>query len=98
MSYWLHPDAEAELAEAAAYYADRASTAVAEALLAEFERIVDLLVENQHRGPHAENGLRVYHFDRFPYTVVYEPDKRLGPQIFAIAHQHREPGFWRARR
>lgn len=70
MSYWLHPEAEAELGDAAAYYAEHASLAVAEASLAEFERVRDLLVENQYRGPHGENGLRVYHFYRFPYTLV----------------------------
>ena len=98
MSYWLHPDAEAELGDAAAYDAEHASPAVAEAFLAEFERIRDLLVENPQRGPHAEDGLRVYHFDRFPYTVVHEPDDQAGPRIFAIAHQHRAPGYWRDRR
>lgn len=98
MSYWLHPDAEAELGDAAAYYAAHASLSVAEAFLGEFERIRDLLVENPQRGPHAEFGLRVYHFDRFPYTVVYEPDEQAGPRILAIAHQHREPGYWRDRR
>lgn len=97
MSYWLHPDAEAELGEAALYYAEHASLAVAEAFLAEFERVRDLLVENQLRGPHAEYGLRAYHFDRFPYTVLYEADIKAGPQIFAVAHQHREPGYWLAR-
>ena len=97
MSHWLHPDAEAELGDAAVYYAEHASRAVAEAFLAEFERVRDLLVENQFRGPHADHGLRLYHFDRFPYTVVYETDELAGPQIFAIAHQHRAPGYWRAR-
>jgi plasmid stabilization system protein ParE len=82
---------------AAVYYAQHASLAVAEAFLAEFERVRDLLVENPRRGPHGDYGLRVYHFDHFPYTVVYEPDERLGPQIYAIAHQHREPGYWAAR-
>jgi plasmid stabilization system protein ParE len=96
VSYWLHPDAEAELGEAAVYYAKHASLAVAEAFLAEFERVRDLLVENQLRGPHSDYGLRVYHFDRFPYTVVYEPEQS-GPQIYAIAHQHREPGYWAER-
>jgi plasmid stabilization system protein ParE len=98
VSYWLHPEAEAELGEAAAYYAGHASVAVAEAFLVEFERILGLLVENQQRGPHAEDGLRLYHFERFPYTVVYEPDEIAGPQIFAIAHQHRRPHYWRERR
>jgi plasmid stabilization system protein ParE len=97
VSCWLHPDAEAELADAAVYYAEHANFALAEAFLAEFERVRDLLVENPQRGPHAEGGLRVYHFDRFPYSVIYEPDDQDGPLIFAIAHQHREPGYWRER-
>ncbi len=93
MSYCLHPEAEAELGDAALYYAEHASLAVAEAFLAEFERVRDLLIENVERGPHGEYGFRVYHFDRFPYTVIYEPSD-AGPQIYAVAHQHREPGYW----
>ena len=65
-----HPEAEAELGEAAIHYAEHASRAVAEAFLAQFERVRDLLVENQARGPHADYGLRVYRFDRFPYSVI----------------------------
>jgi plasmid stabilization system protein ParE len=97
VSYWLHPDAEAELAEAALYYAKHASRSVAEAFLAEFEQACDRLVENQLRGPRGDGGLRVLHFDRFPYTLVYEPDTDYGPQVYAVAHQHREPGYWRER-
>ncbi len=81
MSYWLHPEAEAELGDAAVFYAEHASRRVAEAFLAEFECVLDLLVENQFRGPHGEFGLRVYYFDRFPYTVIYETDEHQGPQI-----------------
>ena len=70
MSHWLHPDAEIELGDAGVFYATHASLAIAEAFLAEYERVRDLLIENQQRGPHGEGGLRVYHFDRFPYTIV----------------------------
>ena len=97
MSYSIHPDAEAELGNAAVYYATHASGMIALAFLAEYERVRDLLIENQQRGPRGEDGLRVYHFDRFPYTVVYEEDDVNGPQIFAIAHQSREPGYWNDR-
>lgn len=93
MTYWIHPEAEAELGDAAVYYAGHASAAVAEAFLAEFQRVMDIITENQARGPHGGSGFRVYHFDRFPYTVIYEQDSR-GPQIYAVAHQHREPGYW----
>lgn len=94
MNFWIHPEAEAELGDAAAYYATHASSAIAEAFLLEFERVRDLLVENQWRGPHGEEEMRVYHFDRFPYTVMYLVDEQRGPQIFAVAHQSREPGYW----
>jgi plasmid stabilization system protein ParE len=97
VTYWLHPEAEVELGDAAAYYAEHASLSVAEAFLSEFERVRDLLAENQLRGPHGDFGMRVYHFDRFPYTVIYEADAQSGPQIYAIAHQHREPGYWFSR-
>lgn len=97
MSYWIHPDAEIELGDAAVHYAAHASRAIAEAFLAEYERVLELIVENQQRGPHAELGLRVYHFDRFPYTLIYGEDAALGPQIFAVAHQSREPRYWSAR-
>lgn len=94
MSHWLHPDAEAELGDAAVYYATHASLAIAEAFLAEYERVRDLLVENQRRGPHLDDGLRVYYFDRFPYSLIYAEDTERGPQIYAVAHQSREPGYW----
>ncbi|MBK7685893.1 MAG: type II toxin-antitoxin system RelE/ParE family toxin [Rhodocyclaceae bacterium] len=97
MKHWIHPDAEAELGDAAVYYATHASSLIAAAFLAEFERVRDLLIENQQRGPHSDDDLRIYHFDRFPYTVVYGIDEVNGPQIFAIAHQRRAPGYWRER-
>ena len=93
MSYWIHPDAETELGDAALYYSEQASTMIAMAFLAEFERVLALLVENQQRGPHYDDGLRVYHFERFPYTVIYEEDPVQGPQIFSVAHQRRKPRY-----
>ncbi|MBA3057986.1 MAG: type II toxin-antitoxin system RelE/ParE family toxin [Gammaproteobacteria bacterium] len=97
MTYAIHPDAEAELLDAAMFYAERASKVIAAAFLDEFERVLDLIVDNQHRGAKSDDGLRVYHFDRFPYSVIYEDNEALGPQILAIAHQRREPGYWRDR-
>lgn len=97
MSHWLHPAAETELGDAAVYYAEHASLAIAHAFLAEYERVCKLLVENQERGPHLGPVLRVYHFDRFPFSLIYEEDEERGPQIYAVAHQRREPGYWSAR-
>lgn len=97
MSHWLHPAAEAELGDAAVYFAQHASRAIAEAFLAEYARVRDLLVEDQRRGPPLQDGLRIYHFNRFPYSLIYEEDLDRGPQIYAVAHQSREPGYWARR-
>jgi len=98
VSHWIHPEAEIELEEAALYLAAHASPAIAEALLLEFERVVRLLVENPQRGPHSDFGMRLYHLDRFHYTVFYDEDPMLGPQIYAVAPQARDPGYWLERR
>jgi plasmid stabilization system protein ParE len=98
MSHWLHPEAEIELEEAALYLAEHVSPALALAFLLEYDRVVALLVENQQRGPHSDFGLRMYHLDRFHYTVFYEEDVALGPQIYAVAPQARDPGYWLGRR
>jgi toxin ParE1/3/4 len=94
VNYWIHPEAEAELEEAALYIAEHGSPALAEALLLEYERVVALLVENQQFGPHSGFGMRMYHLDRFHYTVFYEEDTTFGPQIYAFAPQARDPGYW----
>ena len=98
MSDFIHPEAEIELGDAALYYATHASKVIATAFLLEFQRVRILLSENQQRGSRLEEGLRVYHFNRFPYSVIYEENETDGPQIFAIAHQSREPGYWIDRR
>ena len=48
MTHSIHPDAEAELGDAAVYYATHASHAIAEAFLAEYERVRDLIIQNQN--------------------------------------------------
>lgn len=96
MSSWLHPEAEAELGDAAVYYAEHASKAIAAAFVVEFERVLALLVANQYLGTSADEGLRTYPIKRFPYSLVYR-EHSAGPQIYAVAHQHREPGYWQER-
>jgi plasmid stabilization system protein ParE len=97
VSYWLHEQADAELVDAALYYAEHASKAIAFALLGEFERVIELLQRNQQLGTPKEQGMRIYPLRRFPYSVVYREDADAGPQVYAVAHQNREPGYWQGR-
>ena len=88
--------AENDLISTAVFYAQQASSQVASAFLTEFERVITLLVWNPQLGNSVAEGIRVYPFHRFPYFVVYR-DAEIGPRIYAIAHQKREPGYWRNR-
>jgi toxin ParE1/3/4 len=98
VSYWLHEEAEAELNDAAMYYAEQATPRIALAFLGEFERVIDLLQLNQQLGTRKEAGMRVHPFRRFPYSIVYREDTEAGPKVYAVAHQSRQPGYWRNRR
>ena len=44
------------------------------------ELLIDLQVGKSHSRPYVSEGaLRVYHFDRFPYALIYAEDSTYGP-------------------
>ena len=96
MTYSLHPEAEEELASAAAFYKEHAGLVLANAFLAEFERVAKLLVQLPELGTPTASGLRIHPFRRFPYSVVYRATPE-GPRILVVGHQHRRPNYWRGR-
>jgi plasmid stabilization system protein ParE len=97
LTHWIHPGAEAELGDAAVYYAQHASKVIAIAYLKEFERVTTLVEGNQQLGTPGDEGMRTYPFQKFPYSLVYRESAAVGPQVYAVAHQSREPGYWRNR-
>jgi|GEM_PF-3417494 len=46
MKYWLHPEAENDLRDAAEFYRKHADIALSQALLAEFEHAMHLLLKH----------------------------------------------------
>lgn len=97
MKYWLHPEAENDLRGAAEFYSTHADAALSQALLAEFEHAMHLLLEHPRLGPPWRSNMRRYVMRRFPYSVIYSVSgEEL--RIFAVAHHSRRPGFWRNRR
>jgi len=96
----LEPEASAELEEAARWYESRS-----QGLGFGFLRAVDAALERIARWPEA--GAFVPHLpadvaarrvpvSRFPYHIVYLPSAGA-IRVLAIAHDHREPGYWRSR-
>ncbi len=97
MNYWLHPEAEHDLREAAEFYRKKAGAPLSQAFFAEFEHAIGLLLEYPRLGAIWRFGRRRLLMRRFPYGVIYT---MAGEQIrvLAVAHSSRRPGYWRRRR
>jgi len=60
VTYWLHPDAERDIADALDFYTERAAPLVAQRFLIESERVASLLVEHPGLGTPTTRGRRVF--------------------------------------
>jgi plasmid stabilization system protein ParE len=92
----LSAEADRELAEAAAHYAQEASPELALAFVVEFERTVGLLRTHPQIGAPWKRGRRRFRLFRFPYSIVYYV-KGDELRIIAVAHHRRRPGYWAGR-
>jgi toxin ParE1/3/4 len=93
--YTFHPDADAELEEAALFYESRMA-GLGRSFAAEVERTIALLREYPDAGSAVGPKRRRVLVARFPYSIVYRQDPDV-IVIVAVAHQRRRPGFWRRR-
>lgn len=97
----VEDEAQAEAEGQAAYYVERAGSAVALAFVAELEAIYGGLVEarlvgvNQPRVKFRLPIKRVF-MDRFPFAVVFFIDGDV-VRVVAVEALRRRPGYWRAR-
>jgi plasmid stabilization system protein ParE len=91
----LHPDADAEISEAARYYESRQPGLGAD-LLGEVEQAFDQISLNPEASQKIGRRVRRKHLWRFPYNLVYAVyPERI--RIVAFAHQKRRPFYWRKR-
>lgn len=81
--------------EAEAYLWYFASTPLAaDAFRTEVLDKIDSLVDDADTWPKDENGIHFRILSRFPYTVHYGLEGGVAT-ILAVAHQRREPGYWK---
>lgn len=87
------PAAEADIADAFAWYRERNATAADAFRAAVFDAIDRISLAPLSR-PEDDNGNRNRVLSRFPYSVIYE---LLGNTVtvLAVAHHRRSPGYWR---
>jgi len=90
-----HPDAEAELIEAAQFYERRVPTLGAQFLDAA-DRAIGVIQDAPGRWSVIEADVRHYLMPRFPHAIYYRvlPDQI---RILAFKHHSRHPDYWRYR-
>ena len=91
MKVVLHPGAERDVAEAAAFYASEASPALAGRFVAEIDRVARLLLDNPGLGTRRSRDRRGFPMPGFPYTVIYKGTSD-GIVILVVKHDRRRPG------
>lgn len=95
MGLIYHPDAEAELIEAAQYYERRVATLGVQ-FLDDADRAASLILETPERWRIIEEDVRTYLMARFPYAIYYRVlSDRV--HILAFKHHSRHPDYWRYR-
>jgi len=90
-----HPDAEAELIDAAQFNEGRQSTLVAQ-LFDAVDRAVAAIQKAPDRWSIVESDIRKYLIPRFPYAIYY---RAMSDAIHILAFKHhiRHPNYWRYR-
>lgn len=91
MKVVLHPAAEQDIQEAAAFYEREGSPTVAARFVAEFKRLATLLLEHPEIGSPRSNGRRSFSMSVFPYTVIYRASADE-IKILVVKHDSKRPG------
>ncbi len=92
MKVSLHPAAEQDIQEAAAFYEREGTPTVAARFVAEFKRLATLLLEHPEIGSPRSDGRRGFSMSVFPYTVIYRASADE-VKILVVKHDSKRPGF-----
>ena len=92
MTSRFHEAADAELAEAVAYY-DGKAPGLGDRFLAEVKAAAQYIERYPEIAPILDAGVRAKVLDRFPFSLMYIVDEHQ-LYILAVAHQSRRPAYW----
>lgn len=88
----FHPDAEQDIVEAASFYAQEGSPALAARFVAEVKRVSNLLLSHPGLGTYRPNGRRFFPTKIFPYGIIYRVLED-GIYILVGRRHRRRPAF-----
>lgn len=93
MSYFFHPEAEAEYLDSIAFYESR-QNGLGALFLFEFEAKMEKICKTPEAYEEsAMPGIRRAVLNRFPYSILFcMAGGRV--QVLAVAHQRRRPLYW----
>jgi plasmid stabilization system protein ParE len=90
-----HPDAEAELLDAVAFYEGRLP-GLGDRFLRELDAAIAAIREAPDRWRIIEADVRRYTLRRFPYAIYYRFESDL-IRVLVVKHHSRHPDYWRYR-
>lgn len=90
----FHPEARAELLDAATYYEEQAA-GLGGQFIDEVHRVLGLIGESPGMGAPAigHESFRRWGLRRFPYYVIYQAVE-AAVVVLAVAHERRRPRYW----
>lgn len=91
----FHPEAMAELFEAAEYY-ESEQAGLGKYFLFAVRDAINRVQTSPLLYHVVEDDIRQCRTRRFPYGLIYRP-KPDRIEIIAVMHLHREPGYWKSR-
>jgi hypothetical protein len=92
----FHPEAEAEMIDAAAWYQAQKGD-LGRRLLAAVADAIQRIELNPELFPIVDGDVRRCLTRTFPFGVLFR-DKPEVLEVIAVMHLHREPGYWAKRR
>jgi len=90
-----HPEADAETAEAFAFYLER-SERVAEKFLNELKFATEKILRNSQSHRFTYNDYLRVNLHRYPFHLIYRL-RGHDAFIIAVAHDKRHPHYWKSR-
>jgi toxin ParE1/3/4 len=90
-----HPDAEAEVVEAARFY-ERRVPGLGDRFLREFDAAITKIIEAPGRWRVVEEGVRRFLMNGFPYGIYYRTEGE-DLRILVVKHHSRHPDYWKYR-
>jgi plasmid stabilization system protein ParE len=93
----FHPGAVEEYLGAIGWYREK-NPIVAGKFVQEISGAVLVILKSPRRWPVHLHGTRKFVLRHFPFAIVYRELSSGTVQIVAIAHGHRQPGYWRNRK